>query len=380
MNEFVIPAWNYFGAGCLIKLKDVVQKNNLKKGLIITDRVLYDLGFADLVCNILKEVNVPIYIFKEVQSDPNKDNVQKALRVLKAEKVDFIVGLGGGSANDCAKAVSILANNDMTIEELEGLNKSKHEGMFLITINTTAGTASEISRAYLINDEEKQRKIIMKDNNALAKASFNDTDLMLKLPPNVTAMTGMDALTHAMESYVSNGRFGLTSEVAISAIYIIMNHLHNAYINGDSIEDRTQMIYAQFLAGMAFCNSGVGLVHAMAHSLGAVYHIPHGLANAILLPEVMEANAKYVRREYAQISNRVFGRRELDDQASVNYLIKKVRELSASIGTNKRLKDLGVKESDLEFLAEKTLADRNIDRNPFIPTKSEIIQIFKRVY
>lgn len=375
MFEFVVPKINYFGENSIESLKTILNNKELKKGLIITDNVLDRLGYTSVIKDILSEVNVGVGIFNEVEPNPSKEMVYKALNCYKEGNCDFIIGLGGGSPNDVSKAVSVLATNNVKLEDLVGPNKSELKGAYLILINTTAGTASEISRAYLISDNENQEKLIMKDIHALADVSINDTNLMLKLPPNITAATGMDALTHALEAYVSNGSYNLTREMAISAIYLIFNNLENAVKDGNDIEARNNMIYAQTLAGMAFCNSGVGLVHAMSHQLSSVFNLPHGLSNAILLPYVMKENAKYVQVDYSQIAKRVFYVNE--ENCNYEYLINQVNSLSEKIGTKLKLSDLGVKEEDLELLAEKTLRDGNIYRNPFMPTMEEVVSIFE---
>ena len=377
MHEFVMPKINYYGKDSLNSLKSIISKNNLRKGLIITDENLYNLGYTKQISDTLKESVVELNVYHDVRQNPTISNVNEALEIIKSDYYDFIIGLGGGSSNDCAKAVSILATNDKQIPDLVGLDNSENDGLFLISINTTSGTASEISRAYLIDDAEKKEKYIMKDINALPNISINDTNIMLNLPPNITAMTGMDALTHAIESYVSKGSYGLTKELSISATYLIFNNLDLVVNDGNNINARDNMVYAQTLAGMSFCNSGVGLTHSMAHQLGAVYGIPHGLANAILLPYVIEQNSQFVKNEYEELFTRVFN---TNCDNKVEALIDKIVNLSKNIGTFKSLRELGVIEDDFLLLTKKAMNDGNIYKNPFLPKESDILEIWKKAY
>lgn len=382
MREFVIPHMNKFGAGCIDEIADIAIENKCSKALIITGPNLERIGIPNRVKDILSNENLEHVVYAKVKSNPTKDNVYEALSLYKAESCDFIIGIGGGSPGDCAKAVGILASNGGRLEDYIGLNKSEKKAPIMMIVNTTAGTASEISRAYLISDEEKQEKLIFKDINALTYCSFNDPELMTALPANITAGTGMDALTHAMESYVSKGNYTLTNKMAVAAMELVFENLREAIKNPNSIELRENMIYAQFLAGMAFCNSGVGLVHAMAHQLGAVYNLPHGLCNAILLPYVMEYNNRVCELEYAYLAKRLFPHKcsGKSSKECTSILIEEVISLSESIGTLQKLRDLGVKEEDFEFLAEKSLSDGNIYRNPIMPSLEDIIDIFRNAY
>jgi alcohol dehydrogenase len=382
MREFVLPHMNKFGVNCISEIPTIVRQNKLNKPLIITDQTLLKLGICGKIEEILRNASLPYAVFAEVKPNPTKENVYEALARYREEECDFIIGLGGGSANDCAKAVGILAANGGELEDYVGLNKAKNRSPLLLLINTTAGTASEISRAYLISDESKQEKLIFKDIHALAYCTFNDPELMISLPAQVTAETGMDALTHALESYVCTGKYVLTQKLALAAIELVFDNLRALMKNLSSLELRENMIYAQFLAGMAFCNSGVGLVHAMAHQLGAIYNLSHGLCNAILLPYVMEYNCSVCASEYGEIARKLFPSR-CGNQALARcalILIEEVVSLSKEVGTAVKLRNVGVEKSDLKLLAEKTLADANINKNPKMPSLEEVIEIFKRAY
>lgn len=373
---------NKFGSKCIDEIANIAIENGCNKALIITDTNLQKIGIPAKIENILDKANLKYEVYAEVKPNPTKNNVYEALAMYKNERCDFIIGIGGGSSSDCSKAVGILASNGGNLEDYVGLNKSQKKAPLTMLVNTTAGTASEISRAYLISDEEKQEKLIFKDINALAYCSFNDPELMIGLPAKITASTGMDALTHAIESYVCTGKYTLTKKLAIAAIELVFENLRDVINNPSSIELRENMIYAQSLAGMAFCNSGVGLVHAMAHQLGAVYNLPHGLCNAILLPYVMQYNNTVCEEEYACLANKLFPDKCMgkSNRECSNIMIQEVFDLSSEIGTLVKLRDIGVKQDDFKLLAEKSLLDGNINKNPIMPSLEDIINILKNAY
>lgn len=382
MHELILPSINYFGAKSILQLGPICKKEKIKVILVITDKNLQRLGFVDEIQSILLKENIQIVVYDDVAPNPTTQNVEEALAVLDQHNCDGIIGLGGGSPNDCAKAVAIMQANRGDIHDYVGFNRSQKKTLPVICINTTAGTASEISRAFLITDIDREEKLIFKDIHALPSYSINDVDLMIGLPSSVTAQTGMDALTHAIESYVSTGKNQLTRIFAMNAIELIFENLVEVLNHPDNKASREAMVYAQFLAGMSFCNSGLGLVHAMAHQLGAVYDLPHGLCNAILLPTVMSFNNQNSAKEgYAEIAKKIFCEKNFsnDDEAS-EFLIMKVRKLSTDSGTDQKLKDLGVEKKYLFNLAEKTLTDGNLPRNPIQPTVEEVVQLFEQVF
>lgn len=382
MHELVMPSINKFGPGCVKEIGLLASNLNLKKALIITDINLYKLGLLDRITESLETADILYEMYTGVQPNPTKKNVEEASKQYLDNSCDFIIGVGGGSPNDCSKAVGIVVNNGGQINDYEGFNQSKNKAPYIFNVNTTAGTASEISRAYLISDEERVEKLIFKDINALPYCSFNDPEMMTGLPAGITAGTGMDALTHAIESYVSVGKYPLTEKLSISAIELVFENLQKSIKEPLSIEYRSNMIYAQTLAGMAFCNAGLGLVHSMAHQLGAVYNLPHGLCNAILLPHVMRFNQTAVSKDYAKLAVRLFpeATKYMEEEKQSNYFIDRVALLSKEIGTDTKLQNLGVKREDIELLAEKSLKDGNLPRNPIQPTKEDIIKIFESAY
>ena len=379
MFEFVLPSINRFGKGCVSSIGTLIKETKGKKALIVTDHNLVSLGVISPVISSLEEANIKYTIYDSVKQNPTKENVIEGTRVYKDQKCDLIIGIGGGSPNDCAKAIGMMVSNGGEIEQYVGFNQSEHPSPRLFMVNTIAGTASEISRAFLISDEVKQEKLIFKDIHTLPFASFNDPDLMMGLPTSITASTGMDALTHAIESYVSTGKYPLTQSMSIASISFILKSLPKVVQDPHNTILREELIYAQSLAGMSFCNSGLGLVHSMAHQLGGVYNLPHGLCNAILLPYVMTFNQSVALEDYASIANAVapFDTQHMTVEEASQWLIDSVIQLSETIGTRRPLKELGVREEDIVLLSEKTLLDGNLPRNPVQPTQEEIESIFK---
>lgn len=377
-NEFVIPEQNWFGSRSITEIPQVMKRIDGRKALIITDENLVLCGISKKIEDVLDGSNIMWSRYDKVQSNPTKANVYGALQLLKRHDCDVIIGVGGGSPNDCAKAVSILAANGGKIEDYEGFNQSEKMGIPVLAVNTTAGTASEISRAYLITDPENHRKIICKDIHALPRATINDQDLMTGLPARVTAETGMDALTHALESFVCNNSTELTRELAVGALHLIFTGLEEVLKAPESLTLRERMSYAQSLAGMAFCNSGVGLAHAIAHALGSLYGLPHGLCTAVVLPEVIRFNMGEAESRYAELGRRLFPEKcfgyETEEECA-ELLLNEVIRLSQRTGTYRTLSEIGVSESELPQIAEYALNDGNITRNPLVPNKSQLLDI-----
>lgn len=267
-SVFFMPSINLIGTGCLQEAASTIQKQGFKKGLIVTDKILNKIGIVKKVSDLLTAKNVQTIIFDETQPNPTIKNVEDGLKILKENNCDFVISLGGGSPHDCAKGIALLATNGGKISDYEGLDKSPKPQLPLISINTTAGTASEITRFCIITDEVSHIKMAIVDKHVTPLISVNDPELMLNKPPALTAATGMDALTHAIEAYVSTNATPITDAVALKAINMIQKNLRSAVNDGQNIEAREQMAYAQFMAGMAFNNASLGYVHAMAHQLG----------------------------------------------------------------------------------------------------------------
>lgn len=378
-KSFFLPKESLFGAGCLSSIGDEIGKRGLKRALLVTDSFLAASGVAKRLFAVLEHNGIFYSIFSGVASNPTLQNVLDGCEAYWGGNCDFLIALGGGSANDCTKAIGILLSNGGDLRDYQGLDKSKYPTPPIIAINTTAGTASEISRAYLITDEEKQIKMIMKDRNCMAEIAVNDPELMVNLPKMLTASTGMDALTHAIESYVSTRAFPLTRRLARESADCIFTYLAEAVEHPQNLEAREQMTYGQYMAGMAFGNGGLGLVHSMAHPLGAVFHLGHGICNAILLPYVCEFNMRKAKAEYAELSRFLFpeAAEKGDDEACLLFL-NSVIALSEQIGTRVPLSSLGVTEDAIPMLAEKAMEDGNLASNPVQPTTEEVAELYRK--
>ena len=375
---FYVPAVNLLGKGCINELGGYIQQFGYKKGLIITDKFLSSSKIIEKVKAILDKSGIEYVIFDDVKPNPTCENVNNGLEMLKKEKCDCIISVGGGSPQDTASGISILAANGGEMKDYEGVNKSEKTGFPVIAVNTTAGTSAELTINYVITDEERHVKMICIDKNSLAKMSVNDPELMLDKPASLTAATGMDALTHAIEALVTPGAYPVTDAMALSAVKIIFEYLPRAVKNGNDIEAREQMVYAIFLTGMAFSNAGLGFVHAMAHQLGGLYDLPHGVCNAILLPHVEKfnsANTGDKLRKVAEIlGENVEG---LSVEEANAKAIEAIMKLSERVGIPKGLKELGVKEEDFKVMAENALKDVCAGTNPREVTLEDTIALYK---
>ena len=377
---YYIPPINLLGKGCLSELGAPLKKMQCKKALVVSDKFLADNGVVEQVTKILKNENISSACFYDVKPNPTITNVENALKVCKEEKCDFIVSVGGGSPQDCAKAVAVLATNSGNITDYEGVNKSHNKCLPIVAIATTAGTSAEVTINYVITDESRHVKMIMVDTNALATITVSDPNLMISKPANLTAATGMDALTHAIEAVVAKGAMDVTDSTALYAIRQIFDYLPRAVKNGNDVEAREQMSYACFLNGIAFSNAGLGNVHAMAHQLGGVYDLPHGVCNAMLLPIIEEENAKHAPKKFRNIANAIgFNIKDKTDQECVDYVINKLKALAEEVGIPKSLKALGVDSPDYDLLAENAMKDACAGANPVFFDKEKIIELFKKI-
>ena len=317
-------------------------------------------------------------LFDGAQPNPTTANVRAGLALLQEHKCDCVVSLGGGSSHDCAKGIALCATNSGKINDYEGVDKSAKPQLPLIAINTTAGTASEMTRFCIITDETRHIKMAIVDKHVTPLLSVNDPELMLAKPPALTAATGMDALTHAIEAYVSIAATPITDACALKAIELISTHLRRAVSSGQDMAAREAMAYAQFLAGMAFNNASLGYVHAMAHQLGGFYDLPHGVCNAVLLPHVEAFNAttsaKRLKDVAAAMGIDVSG---MDDAAGAQAALVAIKQLSADVGIPAGLKQLGVKDADIPVLAANALNDACGFTNPRPATQADIEHIFR---
>ncbi|EHK2403203.1 L-threonine dehydrogenase [Clostridium perfringens] len=377
--KFFMPAISLMGADCLKDAGDQVGELGFKKALIVTDKVLGQIGIVKKVTDVLDNKNIEYAIYDETKPNPTVKNVNDGLALLKEKECDFVISLGGGSAHDCAKGIALLATNGGEIKDYEGVDKSKKPQLPMVGINTTAGTGSEMTLFAIITDEERHIKMALVDKHLTPIIAVNDPMLMLAMPKSLTAATGMDALTHAVEAYVSTSATPITDACAEKAIELISNYLVNAVENGQDVEARDMMAYAEYLAGMAFNNASLGYVHAMAHQLGGFYNLPHGVCNAILLPHVQEYNKATSASRLAKIAKIMGGNIEgLTDEQGADLCIDMIKSLSQTIGIPEGLGVLGVKESDFETLATNALNDACSLTNPRKGNLEEVISIFKK--
>ncbi|EGV36327.1 iron-containing alcohol dehydrogenase [Neisseria weaveri ATCC 51223] len=372
-----MPVQNILGENALAEAMDVISALGLKKALIVTDGGLSKMGVADKIGGLLKEKNIDYAVFDKAQPNPTVTNVNDGLAALKEAGADFIVSLGGGSSHDCAKAVAIVTTNGGKIEDYEGLDKSKKPQLPLIAINTTAGTASEMTRFAVITDEARHVKMAIVDKNVTPLLSVNDPSLMEGMPAPLTAATGMDALTHAVEAYVSTIASPITDACALKAIELIAGYLPTAVHEPKNKEAREKMAYAQFLAGMAFNNASLGYVHAMAHQLGGFYDLPHGVCNALLLPHVERFNQQAAKERLDEIGA-ILGKYNSDLKGL--DVIDAITKLARTVGIPKSLKELGVKQEDFGVLADNALKDVCGFTNPIQANKEQIIGIYEAAF
>ncbi|GLO62312.1 alcohol dehydrogenase [Vibrio sp. MACH09] len=377
-SAFFIPTVNLMGAGCLKEAADSIQSQGFKKGLIVTDKILNEIGIVKQVQDLLTERTVNTVVFDGTQPNPTIGNVENGLALLQENDCDFVISLGGGSPHDCAKGIALVAANGGKIGDYEGVDQSAKPQLPLIAINTTAGTASEMTRFCIITDEERHIKMAIVDKHTTPLISVNDPELMLAKPASLTAATGMDALTHAVEAYVSIAATPVTDAVAIKAIELIQAFLRKAVEHGDDIEAREQMAYAQFMAGMAFNNASLGYVHAMAHQLGGFYDLPHGVCNAILLPHVQRYNAQVCPERLKDVAKAMGVNVEaMTAEQGAEAALEAIISLSKDVGIPAGLAELGAKKDDISVLADNALKDACGFTNPKQATHEEISAIFE---
>ncbi len=373
------PGCTLFGFGCIQGIGEEIQYRNLKKAFIVTDHKLRETEIVKKVTAVLEAGGTDYYLFSEFKPNPTTANINCGAGAFVDNSCDFLISVGGGSAHDCAKAISVVAAGGGKIEDYRGSDMSERTYP-LMAVTTTAGTGSECTLDYVVVDEETNEKYGNGDRNVMPVLSVDDVELMMDMPASLTAGTGMDALTHAVEAYLSEDGALITSELAATAVRLVFQHLENAVHNPDK-DSREGMAVAQFIAGLAFGNAGCGLIHSMSHQLSAVYDLPHGLCNAILMPEASRLNMKDQRavERYALLCRTVFPvecqNMAAGEQAA--YLIDRIEALSQSVGTKKPLAELGVKEEEISLLAEKTLPDASLRHNIYKPGKAEIEAVFR---
>ncbi|KJK09940.1 MULTISPECIES: L-threonine dehydrogenase [Pseudomonas] len=380
-STFFIPAVNIMGIDCLDEAMAAIAGYGLRKALIVTDTGLVKAGVAERIAEQLAMRDIDSSIFDGAKANPSIANVEQGLAQLQRERCDCVISLGGGSPHDCAKGIALCATNGGKISDYEGVDRSAKPQLPLIAINTTAGTASEMTRFCIITDEARHVKMAIVDRNVTPLLSVNDPALMAGMPKGLTAATGMDALTHAIEAYVSTAATPITDACAIKAMELISENLRQAVAQGSDLQARENMAYAQFLAGMAFNNASLGYVHAMAHQLGGFYDLPHGVCNAVLLPHVQRFNAKVSAARLRDVARAmgvdVSG---MTAQQGSDAAIAAIETLSRDIDIPAGLAELGAKAVDVPVLASNALKDACGLTNPRPANQEEIEAIFKAAF
>ena len=376
-NRFVLNETSYHGKGAIQAIVTEAKARGFKKALVCSDPDLVKFNVTQKVTSLLDEAGLAYELFTEIKPNPTIENVQAGVKALKAAEADYIIAIGGGSSMDTAKAVGIIDKNPefADVRSLEGVAPTKNPCTPIFAVPTTSGTAAEVTINYVITDVEKDRKMVCVDVHDIPQVAFVDPDMMSTMPKGLTAATGMDALTHAIEGYITAGAWELSDMFHIKAIELIAKSLRGA-VNGEEA-GREGMALGQYVAGMGFSNVGLGIVHSMAHPLGALYDTPHGIANAIILPTVMEYNAPYTGEKYKHIAEAMgVDTTGMDQETYRKAAIDAVKQLSTDVGIPADLKEI-VKEEDLDFLSESAFADACRPGNPRPTSVEEIKDLYK---
>ncbi len=382
-TKFVLNETSYFGKGAREELAGEIKKRGFKKVFLVSDKSLVEAGVTAKVEEVLNKANIPYVLYDEIKPNPTIKNVTDGVEACKNSEADLIVAVGGGSSIDTAKGISIVMTNPdrADIKSLNGASNTVNRGMPLIALPTTAGTAAEVTINYVITDEEAEIKMVCVDPNDIPILAIIDSELMATMPKGLAAATGMDALTHAVEGYITKAHNEMSDMFHMKAIKMIFKYLPAA-VNEKDPEAIEMMGLAQYIAGMGFSNVGLGIVHSMAHQLGAVYDTPHGIANAMLLPTVMRFNGEdhATAQRFREILINI-GRPDaehLNDQDVINTFVWMISELSKAVGITTTIKDYGAKEEDFEMLAEKAMNDPCKPGNPRDVSKEDFIELYRR--
>ena len=379
--KFMLNETSYFGRGAREELPGEIKKRGFNKVFLVSDKSLVEAGVTAKIEELLKNSGIPYSLYNEIKPNPTIMNVTEGVTACKESGADVIVAVGGGSSIDTAKGISIVMTNPdrADIKSLNGLSNTVNRGMPLIALPTTAGTAAEVTINYVITDPEAEIKMVCVDPNDIPVLSIVDSELMASMPKGLAAATGMDALTHAVEGYITLAHNEMSDMFHMKAIQMIFKYLPAA-VNDKDPEAIEMMGMAQYIAGMGFSNVGLGIVHSMAHQLGAVYDTPHGIANAMLLPTVMRFNGEVCANRFREILVNI-GRPDaanLNDQDVINTFVWMISELSKKVGITTTIKDYGAKEEDFEMLADKAMMDPCKPGNPREVSREEFIELFRK--
>ena len=377
-NRFVLNETSYHGKGAIESIADEAKGRGFKKAFICSDPDLLKFGVTKKVTDVLDKAGLDYEIYSDIKANPTIENCQHGVEAFKASGADYLIAIGGGSSMDTSKAIGIVVANPefSDIRSLEGVAPTKNKAVPIFAVPTTAGTAAEVTINYVITDAEKNRKMVCVDVHDIPVVAFVDPDMMSSMPKGLTAATGMDALTHAIEGYITKGAWELSDMFHLKAIEIISRALRGAVENIP--EGREEMALGQYIAGMGFSNVGLGIVHSMAHPLGALYDTPHGVANAIILPTVMEYNAPATGEKYRDIA-KAMGVKGTDDMTQEEYrkaAVDAVKRLASDVGIPADLKEI-VKEKDIQFLSESAYADACRPGNPRDTSVEEIAELYR---
>ncbi|QJA07927.1 lactaldehyde reductase [Romboutsia sp. CE17] len=378
VNRIVLNETSYHGSGAIKEIVTEVKSRGFKKAFLCSDPDLIKFGVTGKVTSLLDEAGLNYEVYSNIKPNPTIENVQTGVSAFKSSEADYIIAVGGGSSMDTAKAIGIIINNPEfeDVKSLEGAASTKNKSVPIIAVPTTAGTAAEVTINYVITDVDKNRKFVCVDIHDIPVVAIIDPDMMSSMPKGLTAATGMDALTHAIEGFTTKAAWDMTDMFHLKAIELISNSLRGAVEN--TKEGREGMALGQYIAGMGFSNVGLGIVHSMAHSLGALYDTPHGVANAIILPTVMEYNSESTGDKYKHIAMAmgVEGAENMSVEEYRKAAIDAVKKLSNDVGIPSNLKEI-VKEEDIEFLSESAFADVCTGGNPKNTSVEDIIKLYK---
>ena len=383
IEKFVLNETSYFGEGARKVLPEEIKKRGFKKVLVVTDESLYKAGVSSKITDLLEANNISYVLFHDVKPNPPIENVLDGVKMCRDEKCDLIVAVGGGSSIDTAKGISIIMTNPdrEDVVSLNGPSNTKNKGLPIIALPTTAGTAAEVTINYVITDTAREIKMVCVDEHDIPIIAIVDTELMASMPKSVASSTGMDALTHAIEGYITKSRNIMSQMFSMEAIKLIYDNLKKA-VNDKDQDAINKVGLGQYIAGMAFSNVGLGIVHSMAHQLGAVYDTPHGLANAILLPTVMEITGETSYEEYRKILTEAMhiDATEFTKEEVIKTFCECIKNLSHDVGITQTVKDVGAKKEDFEMLADKAMVDPCKPGNPREVTKDDFIMLYNKAW
>lgn len=380
-NRMILNETSYFGWGSREVLIEEIKKRKFKRALVVTDETLLKVGVAGKVISLLEENDILYDLFSDVKPNPTIANVKKGIKIAKKFHCDYIIAVGGGSVIDAAKAIAIVVNNPefKEIKNLVGVADTKERCLPIIALPTTAGTAAEVTINYVITDEEAVVKLVCVDPNDIPVLSIVDTELMAGMPAATAAATGLDALTHAMECYITKGAWEMSDMFALKSMQLIYENIESAVNKKQDAMEK--MALAQYVAGMGFSNVGLGIVHSMAHQLGAVYDTPHGVANALLLPYILEYNGEVCPDRFREMG-KAFGldMEGLDDKSAVAKVVDAIRALAVRLNIPQHISEIGGKEEDIPMLAQKALEDPCTGGNPRETTYEDFVELYRRAF